>query len=88
MKTRYLLGDVGDEPVEDDSILSQTIRKEEDDIDLDLSMPLEVCTTPQKIIPTKDDSEESEDELNKTLVPQLDGEADDLDEVISCHIVA
>ncbi|KAJ8952656.1 hypothetical protein NQ318_020971, partial [Aromia moschata] len=43
-------------------------------------MPLEAVTTPKKIITQEEAASESEDELDKTLIPQLDGEWDSGDE--------
>lgn len=64
---------------EEDSILSQVLEAYEDD-DFNLSMPLESVTTPQKIEEKMDVSADSDDELNTTLVPQLDGTVDDEDQ--------
>lgn len=63
----YLLGDVSNE-LEDDSVLSQMVKIDEEEPDLDLTLPLP--KSPEK-------TELDEYDFDKTLIPQLDGEFDD-----------
>lgn len=67
--------------MEEDSILSQMVKENEEDKDFDLSMPLESVTTPKKVFPSHDDSDCDDDVLDTTLIPQLDGECDTENEV-------
>ncbi|XP_050510996.1 DNA polymerase zeta catalytic subunit isoform X2 [Diabrotica virgifera virgifera] len=74
--------------LEDDSILTTISQKNEDDEEeneLDFSLSLECATTPMKVIPEKQESEGSDDDLwNTTLVPQLDGGYDGADDPDEC----
>lgn len=71
---------------EDMSILSQVLTEEPVDevADLhDLSMPLDALTTPIKTFPVADTNSNSEDMtyFNTTLIPQMDGQVEDLNSV-------
>lgn len=55
--------------LEDDSILTQVVKVVEEEPDLDMTLPLEKCISRIE--------HESDDEFEKTLIPQLDGVYDD-----------
>lgn len=58
------------------------VKENEEDKDIDLSMPLESITTPKKIFAEKKSSYSDDDDLlNTTLIPQLDGQCDTENEV-------
>ncbi|CAH1173828.1 unnamed protein product [Phaedon cochleariae] len=64
------------EDIEEDSILTQVEKEEEEDNNLDLSMAMEPMVTPKKIEASKeDDSEDGNDLWKDTIIPQLDGES-------------
>ncbi|XP_074033296.1 DNA polymerase zeta catalytic subunit isoform X1 [Leptinotarsa decemlineata] len=74
-----LLNELGEDAVED-SILTQVVKEDDEEKDLDLSMPLEAVTTPHKIVSSNNDNfEGSDDDMwNTTLIPQLDGESEEI----------
>ncbi|CAG9858268.1 unnamed protein product [Phyllotreta striolata] len=72
------------ESKEDDSILTQLMKNEDEDNkelednELDFSMSFDTPSTPTKICPEQTEIDEnSDDSLNKTLIPQIDGSCDE-----------